>query len=78
MRTAEDYLENVGVHTNQNGLKTYLKGNVIELINKARKETIEECAERARIKIQKSTGQYQIPHPIVDKQSILSLINELK
>lgn len=50
---------------------------VEKMINEARKEAIEECAERAKTKT--SFGYKEIiGQEIVDKQSILSLINELK
>ena len=47
----------------------------VRMINEARKETIEECAERAKSEWVR-WGEH-MGHQ-VEKQSILSLINELK
>lgn len=68
MRAAETImLEYVGLN-NMNAL-------VIRAINEARKEAIEECAERAKSEwIRYGTNMGHA----VEKQSILSLINELK
>lgn len=54
------------------------------VINEARKQTIIECAERAKAKpkiffeAEKHFGCPAEVHTVIDKQSILSLINELK
>ncbi len=45
-----------------------------QAINQARKEAIEECAEKAEIELLSDcTGEFQ-----VDKQSILKLIDQIK
>ncbi len=53
-----------------------------EMINEARKEAIEECAEKVRIKwIDDDYDEEKRDmncHPEIDKQSILSLINKLQ
>lgn len=64
MKTAKEWL-------NQNG---YTSNNLlISIINEARKETIEECAKVAKVKVEGGNG-----YSYVNKESILSLIKELK
>jgi uncharacterized protein YdbL (DUF1318 family) len=60
MKTAKEHLNDFGLSEN-------CEDNIIEIINAARKEAIEECAKRAHA----YRGD-------VDKQSILKLIDELK
>jgi 3-dehydroquinate dehydratase len=78
MKTAKEYIEEYGYcDGDQFGVK-----EVSEIINKARKEAIEEACESAKIKWidieydEEKKGM--ICEPEIDKQSILSLINELK
>lgn len=73
MRTAEEYLKSKQPYTMppSHFHEMYCKGDVIKLINEARKEAIEECASLCEI-------QDNNFHPTVTKENILSLINELK
>ena len=80
LRTAEEILE---THWNkQNYMQAYFvdqKIALINVINEARKEAIEECAEKAKVKGHWYNGEFIFnPPPTINKQSILSLINELK
>jgi hypothetical protein len=102
MKSAEDLLNETWVRYNDaitdTELQLYLSDNEMELIhnviNKARKEAIEECARVATVipignnysaLAQQGCNrdapyflQNQQPEYLVDKQSILKLINELK
>jgi hypothetical protein len=73
VKTAEEILSkyiNKGVPVNTN-----VYSDVIAAINQARKETIEECAKRAKSEwVRYGT---QMGHQ-VEKQTILDLIKELK
>lgn len=73
MRTAEKiFQEDFGHYASYQDID---KEDVIKVINEARKEVIEECAKRAKsewIRYGSRMGH------AVDRQSILSLINELK
>jgi hypothetical protein len=81
MKTAKEYIEEYGYcDGDQFGVK-----EVSEIINSARKEIIEECAKRAKAVLIPSNPFQDRYSAIsnqqgfsVDKQSILSLINELK
>lgn len=73
MRTAEEILMKYGTLQR---LCQRSKWNIQDAINEARKEAIEECAKRAKTKL--DFGHKSIESAYVDKQSILSLINELK
>ena len=86
MRTAEEFLMNEfdpqieDCRTFQEDLRIVLILNpslekIVTAINEARKEAIEECAERAATKLEKF-GKDVIT--VIDKQSILSLIDEIK
>jgi hypothetical protein len=78
MRTAEEILESqfknkyfkVYFLEIKNHMEQY--DAIISAINEAKKQAIEECAERAKVSFEKETFAQ------IDKQSILSLINELK
>jgi hypothetical protein len=77
MRTAEEIMKDV---LPEGYFKWMIKNRPIRtifitrMLNEARKEAIEECAERAEVDI----GVDDDPTCEVDKQSILSLIDELK
>lgn len=82
MRTAEEILSKHSKNyfkwdENEKTLdKLVVNGfEVINAINDARKEAIEECADRAKAT---SWNDQDGLHQEVDEQSILSLINELK
>lgn len=90
MRTAEEILEKYRryddpkpnwVHYRED---PFLKEDIITAINEARKEAIEECAERAIVKCDNDPIEYGtvlLKNGIiirVNKDSILSLIDELK
>lgn len=93
MRTAEEWL-NLLVDSSDGDLLVTTEGNdlfeghastIFKAINAARKEAIEECAERAEAEMDYETfpdgtpiGGEENSYPIVNKESILSLINELK
>lgn len=62
MRTAEDYISKNMILFDCDEL---IRLNIVNLINRARKEAIEECAKK-------------FPSSIRNRESILSLIDELK
>ena len=83
MRTAEEYFNEFigeGIRVYNESDEKDAKYYIEKAINEAIKEAIEECAERAKIKfpyLEKS--EVFLPYgDEVDKQSILSLIDELK
>lgn len=84
MKTAEEILSKVSGHSNDSG-GIYDYDSLISAINEARKEAIEECAERVKI-IRYQENQFanyesalgNVQRDQVDKQSILLLIKELK
>jgi hypothetical protein len=70
MRTAEKI---VNEFFGENGIMGLAKQRAITAINEARKEALEEAADKARTRTNDESTSI-----IVDKQSILNLINELK
>lgn len=90
MRTAEEILEQYRLYDEpisdieiERGGHCFVTEDIIKAINEARKEAIEECAEKATVKYDTDPAQYgtiAIGGGIirVNKQSILSLIDELK
>ena len=82
MRTAAEIIENAFETSPENSMVS----DIYELaINQARKECIEECAEKAQIKryqpdpfLTGSTALSATQRDQINKQSILSLIKELK
>ena len=82
MRTAEEYFNEFigeGIRVYNESDEKNAKYYIEKAINEARKEAIEECAERAKVEAEylPLSEVYVCAHS-VDKQSILSLINELK
>jgi len=85
MRTAEEYLIKE-FESDESSLQTAIILNsdvtkLVSAINEARKETIEECAKKATVfhdKYAMINGKKNVSMCAVNKQSILSLINELK
>ncbi len=79
MRTAEEIL-NKNYYSRQDPEVDF--DTLVDIINEARKEAIEECAEKVRIKwIDDDYDEEKRDmncHPEIDKESILSLINKLK
>ena len=77
MKTAEEFLENIGVKTNQNGLNTYLKGDVkhamIEFAKMHVEEALKKASKKATISYEYSgnTGS-EYCDEFVNKQSILN------
>lgn len=83
MRSADYVLSTIEGHSPYGDIFTdrgsiYYENDVIRLINEIRKETIRECAERAKVVDDKVGGIYAMKKTPVDKESILSLINELQ
>lgn len=86
MRTAEEilnqfwqcdyYLEAPLIH-DQDCRKCKHEDSIIEAINTARKEAVEECAKRAKLESWRNKCDILRTYK-VDQQSILSLIDELK
>lgn len=73
MRTAEEIFDDyVGDTPPHYEIEKY---QVLEIINNSRKQAIEECAEKATVK---GVEFWKDGYPIVNKASILSLIDELK
>lgn len=78
MRTAEEHYE-IATGKNLSNFNCTRMDIIIEAINEARKEAIEECAKRVEFNlVQEGCPSCENTIFKVDKQSILSLINELK
>ena len=80
MRTAEEYFNEFigeGIRVYNESDEKDAKHYIEKAINAAIKEAIEECAERAKVEFV-CYGMHEDGDYILDKQSILSLINELK
>lgn len=81
MKTAEEILEDyphvTGTTEGLNSMLTIKRGFLFTLINEARKEVIEECAKRATAKADYYRGRFT-GDAIVDRDSILNIIKELK
>lgn len=76
MKTAEEILNNYDAD------EVIFRLSAIKAINKARKEAIEECAERAKIVWVDDDYNEELRdmnrHAEIDKSSILNIIKELK
>lgn len=77
MRTAEEILEEkiAPMPYSIDPYKVFesMKEVAIKAINEARIETIKECAEVAKVKVEGGNG-----YASIDKQSILKLLNQIK
>lgn len=86
MKPAREYIEEITVSVANLGhivTTGKINGSLLidleKIINTARREALEEAAEKARTK-RVATYDIEIPeyHIEIDKKSILSLINDLK
>lgn len=81
MRTSEEIYES-NVQYERNDVSDSLKRSILGAIVTAQKEAIEECTKAAKIKWvdieYDEERKDMVCEPEIDKQSILSLINELK
>ena len=80
MRTAESYYRDLKLN-----IRDTRQGAFIHILNQAREEAIRECAEKAVAEMEyetypdgTQTANYENAIPIVNKDSILNLINQIK
>jgi len=83
LRTAESYIDEYEPNTEYS--MYYHQAQIERMIDKAREEAIRECAEKAVAEMEyetypdgTQTANYENAIPIVNKDSILNLINQIK